>query len=87
MVIADMYEANGPGWRDEYQRRIAAVKADEAKLDEQEADTAIIDVPDLDWTWPPEQANAVLRALWDHVELDEQMQPLQAEWRVPEWRA
>jgi DNA invertase Pin-like site-specific DNA recombinase len=88
-VIADMYESNGPSWRGEYQRRMAAVKADEDRLEAQEAATAVLAVPDaIQWdVWPPERINAVLRAMWDHVELDEHMRPIRAEWLVPEWRA
>jgi hypothetical protein len=48
----------------------------------------ILDVPPtIDWTWEPKAINSVLRALWDHVQLDQQMQPVEAEWRVPEWRS
>jgi hypothetical protein len=86
-VIEDMYEANGPTWRDEYQRRMAALKVDEAKLDEMAADTAVLSVPSIDWAWPAEQVNKVLRAMWEYVELDEAMQPVEAQWLIPEWRA
>lgn len=89
IVIADMYEANGLKWRGEYQRRMAAVKVEEDRLDPQEAATAVLAVPDaIDWqTWTPEQINAVLRAMWDHIELDARMRPRRAKWLVPEWRA
>ncbi len=43
--------------------------------------------PTIDWTWAPDQLNAVLRALWDRVELGEDLMPIRAVWRVPEWRA
>lgn len=83
-VIEDMYEANGPKWRDEYQRRIAAVKVDEAALDEREADIATVSVPAIDWeTWAPEDINKVLAAYWRSVELDDAMQPVRADWRLP----
>ncbi len=87
-VIADMYETNGPGWRDEYQRRMAAVKVAEDVLEAQEAATAVLAVPQaIDWeNWTPEAINHVLSAMWSAVELDEAMQPFQAVWRVPEWR-
>jgi hypothetical protein len=42
--------------------------------------------PAIDWSWPPKEINAVLRALWHHVELGPDMRPVRAEWRVPEWR-
>jgi len=32
------------------------------------------------------QINAVLRALFAYIELDEHMRPIRAEWLVPEWR-
>ena len=80
--ILDMYE-RGDLDRGEYGRRIAGVKAEADRLDEREADVAVVNVPDLDWSWPPERVNAVLRALWDHVELDDAMQPVKAEWRLP----
>jgi DNA invertase Pin-like site-specific DNA recombinase len=89
IVIADVYEANGPKWRGEFQRRMAAVKADEDRLETQEAATAVLAVPDaIDWqSWTPERINAVLRAMWDHVEMDASMQPVRADWTVPEWRS
>lgn len=43
--------------------------------------------PSVDWGWTPDRVNATLRALWDHVQLDEQLRPVSAEWHVPEWRA
>ena len=47
----------------------------------------VADIPALDWTWPPAQINAVLRALWSEIRLDERMAPVEAVWTVPEWRA
>lgn len=43
--------------------------------------------PAIDWTWAPDQLNAVLRALWDRVELGEDLMPVRAVWRVQEWRS
>jgi DNA invertase Pin-like site-specific DNA recombinase len=43
--------------------------------------------PAIDWSWPPKQINAVLRALWEYIDLDVTMRPIGAVWRVPEWRA
>lgn len=88
-VIADMYEVNGPTWRDEYRRRMAVVKVAEDALEAQEAATAVLAVPEaIDWdTWTPEAINEVLRAMWQYVELDRAMQPADALWKVPEWRA
>jgi len=86
--ILDMYEA-GDIDRDEYQRRMGAVKAAQERLDAQEAATAVLAVPQaIDWqVWAPERVNAVLRALWRRVELDATMRPVRAQWTVPEWRA
>ena len=84
--IADMFEVGGIT-RDEYLRRLAAVKAAEKQLDEQEAATEVLAVPELDWTWPPEAVNTVLRAMWSEIRLDASMHPVKAEWRVPGWRA
>lgn len=41
----------------------------------------------IDWSWPPTALNDVLRNLWSHVEVDEQLRPIRAEWAVSEWRA
>jgi hypothetical protein len=84
--ILDMYE-RGDLDRDEYGRRMEAAKAEATALDERAADLAIVQVPELDWSWPPERINTVLRAMWDHVEMDTAMRPLKAVWTVPEWRA
>jgi hypothetical protein len=80
--LLDMYQL-GAIAREEWQTRLAAVDAAVGRLDEGER---ILDVPAIDWTWPPEQLNAVLRALWSEIRLDEQMAPVEAVWRVPEWR-
>lgn len=60
------------------------------KLDD-EADalaarTYLAAIPAIDWTWPPAELNQVLHALWEHIELDANMRPVEALWRVPEWR-
>jgi DNA invertase Pin-like site-specific DNA recombinase len=70
-------------------RSQAAAKAGEIdaeleRLDEQER---IVAVPELDWSWAPAEINAVLRAVWKHVQLDSTMSPASAEWRVPQWRS
>jgi DNA invertase Pin-like site-specific DNA recombinase len=46
------------------------------------------DIPqEVDWSWPPERLNAVLRALWERIELGPDLHPVRFVWRVPEWRA
>ena len=58
-----------------------------ADLDALGAEQAIVAVPALDWSWPPEAINAVLRAIWTRVEMGPDLLPVRAEWTVPEWRA
>jgi hypothetical protein len=43
-------------------------------------------IPKIDWTWSPVELNSVLRAMWEHILLDANMRPVEAVWRVPEWR-
>lgn len=60
------------------------------KLDDESdaltARTYIAQVPAVDWSWAPADINSVLRAMWEHIELDASMRPVEAVWRVPEWR-
>lgn len=66
-------------------RRLEAVDAALRQLavrDEIEA------LPTIDWdNDPPDAINTVLRTLWEYVELDENLDPVRAQWRVPQWRA
>jgi DNA invertase Pin-like site-specific DNA recombinase len=80
--VLDLYEAGHIDAADR-DRRLSAITEEIAKLDNVER---LVDVPELDWSWPPERINAVLRAMWDHVELGEDMRPIEAAWLVPEWR-
>ncbi len=80
--VLDMYEA-GDLDRDEYRRRVAAITEALETLD---LERRIVAVPAIDWSWPPRELNAVLRELWQFVELDEQMKLVRAEWLVPNWR-
>ena len=46
--------------------------------------STVIDIPQaIDWTWEPKAVNEVLRAFWEYVELDADMKPVRAEWRLP----
>ncbi|CAN5705457.1 hypothetical protein BH23CHL7_BH23CHL7_20810 [soil metagenome] len=82
--VLDMFEA-GHVDRDERERRLAAINEQVARLD---AHRTIAAIPRLDWTWPPKQINAVLRAMFEAIELDPAtFQPVRFEWMVPEWRA
>lgn len=47
----------------------------------------IVAIPEIDWDWPVGELNATLRALFEYLELDENMLPIRAQWQVPEWRA
>jgi DNA invertase Pin-like site-specific DNA recombinase len=69
-------------------RELAASRAAgiDGELAALEVAETIVTIPAIDWSWPAAAVNAVLRAVWDHVELDEQMRPVRATWRVPEWR-
>lgn len=65
--------------------RLAAIARE---VDRLEAAEGLVDIPPaVDWTWPPERVNAVLRALWAEVTLDTNLRPVAAEWIVPDWRA
>jgi DNA invertase Pin-like site-specific DNA recombinase len=80
--ILDMYEA-GHIDRADRDRRLASVADLQAQLD---ARRVVIDVPKLDWSWPPRQVNNVLRSLFDHIDLDPAtFQPLPDgyAWRLP----
>jgi DNA invertase Pin-like site-specific DNA recombinase len=65
--------------------------AGDARLDEIDAELdaladveAVMDVPSIDWQrTPPHAINAVLRALWDYVQLGDGMRPVRAAWRLP----
>lgn len=65
--------------------RAAEVQAARERLD---IARSIINVPDrIEWgQWTPEAINAALRALWSRVDLDSDLRPVAADWRVPEWR-
>lgn len=81
--VIDNYE-DGLITKAERDAKLLAIGADLKRL---AATEKVVTIPALDWSWPPEQINRVLRAMWDHVQMDASMQPLEAEWIVPEWRA
>lgn len=64
----------------ERDRRLAAIADELANLD---AVIGVVEVPALDWSWPSEAINRVLRAYWHHVELGPDFRPVRAEWRLP----
>jgi hypothetical protein len=66
----------------ELDARMAEVRQSLADLD---TTTMIVDVPQvIDWKgWTPEAINTVLRTYWHHVELDADLRPVRALWRLP----
>lgn len=65
--------------------RLAAIDRELSTLDGR-AD--VLEVPDaIDWTWDTASINEVLRATWDVITLDQDLRPVAATWRVPQWRA
>ena len=70
--------------RERHAAESAAVSAELDRLGDAET---VVAVPAIDWNWPAERINAVVRNVFAYVELDDQMHPVRAEWLVPEWRA
>jgi DNA invertase Pin-like site-specific DNA recombinase len=73
-------------------REGAKAKADaiDAELASLDAAAEAVEVPQqIDWDrWRTADVNAVLRTYWKYVELDRDMRPVRAEWRLPaEWIA
>jgi DNA invertase Pin-like site-specific DNA recombinase len=84
MVVLDMAES-GDIDRAERQRRLMRIGDAVAKLDGRRM---VEPIPPVDWSWPPERLNAVLRAMFTSIQLDPNtFQPVAFEWTVPEWRA
>ena len=82
--IIDSYADGAIGKAD----RDARLRDVDEALERLDAETRIVDLPaEVDWTWPPRQLNAVLRAIWERVELGPDLLPVRFVWRVPEWRA
>lgn len=75
---------NGIG-RERYDAEKARARRDLAALD---ARATVVAIPQaIDWTWPPEELNRLLRAMWSEVRLDADMRPVEALWTMPGWRA
>jgi DNA invertase Pin-like site-specific DNA recombinase len=68
----------------EFEAEMARLDAEVAEVD---ATEEVVTIPKIDWSWPPRELNAVLRALWSEIQLDSEMRPIEAVWRVPEWRS
>ena len=80
--------------RDDYQRRMAAVRDGLAAIAQRaEAETIIPVPPAIDWdNWTPAQLNRVLRALFGRISLGpDALRPLPYPdgfaWTMPEWRS
>lgn len=84
---AELY-AEGTHDRERYDAEKERANRDLAALD---AETVAVAIPSaIDWTWPAETLNTVLRALWASVKLDRTMRvpgPEAFDWRVRDWRA
>lgn len=81
--VLDAY-VDGALGKSERDERLATLEAERARL---QARSASVAIPSIDWQATPSSLNAVLRALWARIELDEHLRPVEAEWRIPEWRA
>lgn len=78
--VVDMYEAATID-RDDYLRRIAAVDAELAGIEDE---ATVEDAGPIDWeNTPTPELNALLRAYWREVRLDSALRPIEADWRIP----
>jgi DNA invertase Pin-like site-specific DNA recombinase len=68
----------------EYRAELRKIAAETEAI---EGAQRIIEIPPLNWEGPRRAVNEALRAILAHIELDEHMQAVRAEWRVPEWRS
>lgn len=83
---AEMYvlgPENGGWTRERHAAEVATVTTELDRLGDAEA---VVAVPTIDWTRDPRSINVVLRAILAGVELGPDLRPVDATWRVPEWR-
>lgn len=83
--VIDNYE-DGMIGREERTAKVAAI---DEEIEGLEAQTWELDeLPDaIDWEADPiDEVNGVLRAIWRSIQLDIDMRPVSADWRVPQWR-
>jgi hypothetical protein len=79
--VLDAY-VSGLMTKDSMTRRMGVLDTRAAAL---EARSSVVDVPQaIDWEWEPQAINRYLKTLWHHVELDADMAPIRAEWRLPD---
>ncbi|MBA2717904.1 MAG: recombinase family protein [Chloroflexi bacterium] len=69
--IIDALEA-GAITRAEAEPRLARIAGEVDAID---AETQVVRVPKLDWSWPAEQVNSVLRTFWERIDLGPDMTP------------
>lgn len=67
----------------DYEEEKASITAALAALDVQGRSVRI---EPINWDREPAAVNQALRALWHHVQLDEDLRPVFADWTVPGWR-
>jgi DNA invertase Pin-like site-specific DNA recombinase len=84
--VLDMFEA-GHLTREERETRLTPIYDALERLDREAGAVSLAAIPAIDWTWPPERLNPVLRELWERIELGPDLRPIRAEWTMPEWRA
>lgn len=82
-MILDMYEDQVID-KAERDRRLLKVTEERERVAVRET---VIQIPQIDWSWPAPQLNEVLRAIFDRIDLGRDLLPVSATWRVPEWRA
>lgn len=84
--IGDAYAAGAYGriGSDEAKARMAArLEEIDAAEDQLVAAAQVIEVPPVDWTWPPRDINRHLRLIWERVELGPDLMPARFVWRLP----
>lgn len=66
-----------------YRAELAKIDATVERLD---AAAEVVKLPPLNWNAGTAAVNAVLRAMFEYVQLDADMKITEVRWRVPEWR-
>ena len=82
--VADNYE-DGLINRAARDAKVAAIEEEAEKIERRQI-VGIVP-PAIDWSWPVARVNAVLRALWEYVDLGVDLRPVRAERTIPEWWA
>jgi DNA invertase Pin-like site-specific DNA recombinase len=83
--IIDMFADGTIRTKADRDRRLATLDDD---LDTLDAAQVVVAVPQsVDWTQPAATVNAILRAMWERVELGPDLMPARFLWRRTEWRS